>query len=90
MRQEALHAMENVKLQAVMATLTTTSGMLTLLDYLPKVLGVVATFLGLVLTWVMISKVGLERKKTKIEIALMRKELECEKCKNNRRGNKNG
>ncbi len=84
-KQNMIQLSDNPKIQGAGATFTTTSGMLTVLEIIPGALGVVATMMGMILTWVMISKVRLDKKKRKLEIRLMEKEHVCEKCKENRR-----
>ena len=85
MKQQLAQLSENPKVQGFWATWATTSGILTLLEYIPVVLGVPSMMMGMVLTWSMISKVGLDIKKTKMEIKLMEKEHVCKNCIDNRR-----
>jgi hypothetical protein len=60
--QNAGPIIENVKVQAAAAALTTGFGLGTILEYLPAVLGAVGTMSGIILTWVMICKLMLEIK----------------------------
>ena len=60
--QHAGPVIENVKVQAIAATVTTGFGLGTILDYLPDALGVVGTMSGIMLTWVMICKLMLDIK----------------------------
>ena len=85
LRQTMVQVAQNPNAQAAGATFTTTSGMLTYLGWLPPVLGVLATVMGMILTWFMISKVRLDKKKSKLEIKIMKKELVCDDCIENRR-----
>lgn len=85
LKQNMVQLIDNPKVQAAGATFTTTSGMLTVLNYIPNVLGILATTAGLILTWVMIRKGRLDAKKIKLEIKLMEKEHVCETCLENRR-----
>ena len=59
---------ESGKAQALGATFTTMAGVTTILDYLPDMLGVIATLSGITLTWLMICKSRLEIKRIKAEI----------------------
>ena len=87
MIKEAAHrAIENPKAQVVGATWTTGFGLGTMLNYIPDILGVIATLMGLALTGVMISKGLIDRKKSKLEVKIMEKEITCEECLRNRRG----
>jgi hypothetical protein len=67
--------------QGLAATFTTISGVGTVLNYLPALLGMAATMMGIMLTWVMINKGRLGAKKIKLEIALMKKQHKCSNCK---------
>jgi len=57
------------KSEALASTFTTLAGVATLLEFIPVMLGVVATLSGIILTWIMICKGRLEMKRIKIEIA---------------------
>jgi len=82
MKQELIQLAENPKIQGVVATYTTMSGVMTVLGYLPPILGSFGAFAGLVLTWVMICKgMGgvklnkLEAKRKQLEIRVLEKKL---------------
>lgn len=66
--QHAQAITESGKTQALGATFTTMAGVSTVLDYLPDVLGIIATLSGISLTWLMIYKSRLDIKRIKIEI----------------------
>ena len=66
--QHAGPVIENVKAQAIAATVTTGFGLGTFFDYLPDILGVMGTMSGITLTWVMICKLMLEIKIKKINV----------------------
>lgn len=85
MKESLVQLSNNPKIQAAGATFTTASGMGTFLNYLPDVLGVVATMTGIMFTWVMIRKGRLDAEKIRLEINLMEKERLCEACNSNRR-----
>lgn len=76
---------EHPKIQTAAATFTTASGVLTVLQIIPIILGCIATIMGMILTYYMISNVKLDRKKRKREIKIMEKEHICEACHENRR-----
>ena len=59
---------ESGKAQALASTFTTAAGIGTVLDYLPNMLGVIATISGITLTWIMICKSRLDIKRIKLEI----------------------
>ena len=70
-KQNVIHLSDNPKMQGFWATWTTVFGLGTVLDYIPGVLGMAGTFMGLLLTWVMIRKGWLSSKKLKLEIVMM-------------------
>lgn len=90
LKQSLIQLTENPKAQGLAATFTTISGAGTMLNYLPAVLGMIATSAGIMLTWVMIRKGRLDTKKIKLEIRLMKKQYICEKCIENRRDENEG
>ena len=59
---------ESGKAQALASTFTTAAGVGTVLDYLPDMLGIIATLSGITLTWIMICKSRLDIKRIKLEI----------------------
>ena len=65
----AQEIVKNGKSEALGATFTTMAGVVTYFEYIPELLGVVATLSGITLTWVMICKGRLEMKRIKIAIA---------------------
>ena len=77
--QHAGPVIENVKVQAAAATLTTGFGLGTFFDYFPDVIGVVATLSGITLTWVMICKGRLGAKRNKLEIQVLEEKLKRER-----------
>ena len=70
LQETAQGIIKNGKAEALASTFTTAAGMATFLEYIPGVLGVVATLSGITLTWVMICKGRLEMKRIKLAIAL--------------------
>jgi hypothetical protein len=66
--QHAITLSENGKAQALASTFTTAAGIGTVLDYLPDMLGIIATLSGISLTWIMICKSRLDIKRIKLEI----------------------
>lgn len=66
--QHAIAITENGKAQALASTFTTAAGIGTVLDYLPDMLGIIATLSGITLTWIMICKSRLDIKRIKLEI----------------------
>jgi hypothetical protein len=68
--------MENPKGQTFWATFTTMSGMGTLLNWLPDILGMIATFLGITLTWIMIGKGKAERRRSRLDTKRIELEIE--------------
>lgn len=66
--QHATTIVESGKAQALASTFTTAAGVGTVLDYLPDMLGIIATISGITLTWIMICKSRLEIRKIKAEI----------------------
>ena len=66
--QHATTIVESGKTQALASTFTTAAGIGTILDYLPDMLGVIATMSGITLTWIMICKSRLDIKRIKLEI----------------------
>ena len=66
--QHAITITENGKAQALASTFTTAAGIGTILDYLPDMLGIIATISGITLTWIMICKGRLDIKRIKAEI----------------------
>jgi hypothetical protein len=85
LKQSIVELSDNPKIQAAGATFATASGMGTYLDYIPDMLGIIATTTGIILTWVMIRKGRLDAKKIRMEIKLMEKEHVCGTCIENRR-----
>ena len=73
MRPDIKHGIVNA--DAVVAATTTGLGLGTFFNYLPSVLGIIATMSGIILTWVMIGKGRLNIQKVKLENERLRKEL---------------
>jgi len=67
--QHAITVTESGKAQALASTFTTAAGVGTVLDYLPDMLGIIATLSGITLTWIMICKSRLDIKRIKLEIS---------------------
>jgi hypothetical protein len=61
-------ASQNPKYAHLIAMLTTSVGVSTIFEILPKVTGVVAGMSGIVLTWVLICKARVETKKIEMEM----------------------
>lgn len=72
LKQSLVQLGNDPKIQAVGATWTTSWGVVTVLNLIPDILGVVATIMGIVFTWVMIRKGRLDAKKIKLEINMMK------------------
>jgi hypothetical protein len=82
MKPWAEQIIENPKIQGVVATSTTMSGIWTILGYINPILGSLGILAGLVLTWVMVCKAmgavrinKLEAKRKKLEIQILEKKL---------------
>lgn len=60
---------EDGKISAFYAAFTTAAGLGTLLDYIPDLLGIIATMSGITLTWVMICR-------TRLQIKVLKQEAE--------------
>lgn len=70
--QHVQSVVENTKVAASISTATTAAGLGTVLNYLPDVLGSVATMAGILLSWFLIRKVRMETKKIKLEMEVLR------------------
>lgn len=70
LQESVQEIVKNGKAEALASTFTTVAGVATFLEYIPGVLGIVATVSGITLTWVMICKGRLEMKRIKLAIAL--------------------
>ena len=70
--QHVQGVVESTKVVGTVSTVTTAAGLGTVLNYLPDVLGSVATMAGIMLSWFLICKVRTETKKIKLEMALLR------------------
>ena len=66
------NAAENTKAAASISTATTAAGLGTVLNYIPDVLGSVATMAGIMLSWFLIRKVRMETRKIKLEMEVLR------------------
>lgn len=64
-----------VKLDAITAATTTGLGLGTFFNYLPSMLGIIATMSGITLTWVMICKGRLNIQKVKLENEVLKSKL---------------
>ncbi|MCK5615755.1 hypothetical protein KAR91_78555 [Candidatus Pacearchaeota archaeon] len=76
-------SMENPKGQHFWATFTTMSGMGTVMDWIPDIPGMIASVLGITLTWIMIRKgmadrrnCRLDSKKKELEIEILERKLD--------------
>ena len=70
--QHVQAVVENTKVIGAVSTVTTAAGLGTVLNYLPDVLGSVATMAGILLSWFLIRKVRMETKKIKLEMQVLR------------------
>lgn len=78
----AAEALQNPKAAHTIAVATVTTGVSTLLDWIPDDVGKLATLLGIVLTTVLIfthiRRGQCEHEKAQLEIELLRRKLESE------------
>ena len=70
--QAVANVAENTKVAASISTVTTAAGLGTVLNYIPDVLGSVATMAGILLSWFLIRKVRMETRKIKLEMEVLR------------------
>ena len=70
--QHVQSVVENTKVVGTVSTVTTAAGLGTVLNYLPDVLGSVATMAGIMLSWFLIRKVRMETRKIKLEMDVLR------------------
>ena len=70
--QHVQNVVENTKVIGTVSTATTAAGLGTVLNYIPDILGSVATMAGILLSWFLIRKVRMETAKIKLEMDALR------------------
>ena len=81
LEQSIAAAVQSPKLAAIFGTISTVTGIGTVINQIPAVLGIIATVSGIALTWVMIIKGLYESKKIKQSWEEREREIEARREK---------